>query len=204
MFASTAVKVAIAVAVVVALVAIVAAILLARQKRRRKELQSRFGPEYERTVEGAGDRKKAEAELAERMERRDALDVQPLDPEARASYSADWERVQQGFVDEPSRSVQEADVLVNRVMRDRGYPVEDFDAQADLISVDHPDLVDNYRSAREIHRASVARTASTEDLRKALVHYRSLFGELLGADGPSGPEIGGSGTVAPPPPPPDR
>jgi len=148
-------------------------------KRRTGKLKEAFGPEYERSKMEAGSRRKAESELAARQTRREALDIRPLSPEARARYSASWQQVQSGFVDEPGAAVTEADRLVSAVMRDRGYPMDDFDQRSADISVDLPHVVDNYRAAHAISMANDHGKASTEDLRQAVVHYRSLFDELL-------------------------
>ena len=167
----------IAVAVVVIVVAVVAA---ASSRRRRHHLQDRFGSEYDRTVEETGgDRRAAEAELRERTERREQFEIVPLEPEARARYVEAWRHTQAQFVDEPAEATREADRLITSVMRDRGYPVDDFDQRAADVSVDHPQVVDDYRAAHAIAADNDRSEASTEDLRQALVHYRSLFEELL-------------------------
>jgi hypothetical protein len=167
----------IAILVVIVLLALLA--FFAGRQRRRRQLKDRFGPEYDRTVEQAGDRRAAEAELLERAERRQRLDIVPLDPEARTRYMEAWRNTQARFVDEPAEATREADRLITSVMRDRGYPVDDFEQRAADISVDHPQVVDDYRAAHGIAMANDRSEASTEDLRQALVHYRSLFEELL-------------------------
>jgi hypothetical protein len=173
----------IALIVVIVLVVGVVALLAAR-KRRSQRLQERFGPEYDRVVEAADDRGAAERELKDRELRRERIDVVPLDPDVRARYLETWHRTQARFVDAPVEATREADHLVTDVMRDRGYPVENFEQRAADISVDYPRLVEDYRAARAIASANDRSQASTEDLRQALVHYRSLFEELL--------EVGGS------------
>jgi hypothetical protein len=168
--------------VVLALVVVVVVALIAwavSSRQRTRHLQSRFGPEYERAVEAGDGRREAEADLIARERRRSDLDIRPLEPETRQQYRNTWDRVQADFVDRPVEAVREADRLVAEVMRDRGYPMEDFDQRAADISVDHPQVVDNYRSAHEISLASDRNEASTEDLRKAMVHYRALFVDLL-------------------------
>jgi hypothetical protein len=164
-------------AVVVALVLIAAFALGAR---RRRGLQERFGPEYDRAVETTGDRRAAEAELREREERHEELEIRELTPAARDRYFEEWRSVQVRFVDAPAQAVTEADELVRQLMRDRGYPVDDFDTRAEAISVDHPHVVENYRAAHGVWAANERGEATTEDLRQSLVHYRSLFEELLG------------------------
>jgi hypothetical protein len=165
---------------VVAAVIIIALLLIAAamRRRRRHRLQDRFGPEYDRAIE-SDKRRRAERELAERAERRDQLDIRPLSEPARERYTRQWNDVQARFVDRPESSVNEADELIRQVMEERGYPVDDFDEQADLVSVDHPDVVDRYRDAHSIAERSQTREASTEDLRRAVVQYRSLFEQLV-------------------------
>jgi hypothetical protein len=167
----------IAILVVLVLLALLA--FFAGRQRRSRKLQETFGPEYDRTVEEAGDRKAAETELQERAERRQGFDIVALEPEARARYVEAWRHTQAQFVDEPAEATREADRLITSVMRDRGYPVDDFDQRAADLSVDHPQVVDDYRAAHAIAAANDRSEASTEDLRQALVHYRSLFEELL-------------------------
>ena len=171
--------------VLVAILAIalaVAAVMLVRQ-RRSQQLREGFGPEYERTIAETGDRRAAESELTERRERRSKLEIRELDPDARDRYAERWRAAQRAFVDEPAAAVAEADRLVAEVMHERGYPVEeDFERRAADVSVDHPVVVENYRAAHAISTRTVRDEASTEDLRQALVHFRALFAELLGAD----------------------
>src|SRR5215216_201499 len=167
------------VAIVVVLVLLALLAFFAGRQRRRRNLQDTFGPEYDRTVDQTGDRRAAEAELKERTERREQFDIVPLEAEARARYIEAWRNTQARFVDEPVEATREADRLITSVMRDRGYPVDDFEQRAADISVDHPQVVDDYRAAHAIAAANDRSEASTEDLRQALVHYRSLFEELL-------------------------
>jgi hypothetical protein len=166
------------------IVAAVALIVLAAawaytQSRRRRQLADRFGPEYERAVEEQGGRRSAERELAERERQRERLDIIPLSSEARNRYSDSWQSVQTQFVDDPPGAVRDADRLVTEVMRERGYPIDDFDQRAADISVDHPDVVENYRAGHELYLKEDRGEADTEDLRQAFVHYRALFAELL-------------------------
>jgi FtsZ-interacting cell division protein ZipA len=166
----------IVVAAVLVLALIVAA---AARSRRTRRLREGFGPEYDRTMERAESRREAETELREREERREQLDIRPLAPGTRDRYLESWQTVQARFVDQPEDSVREADRLVQDVMRERGYPTDDFEQRSADISVDHPQVVDNYRAAHRLSLSSDRGEASTEELRRAMVHYRSLFDELL-------------------------
>ena len=167
------------IAIGVAVVILVVLALWLRARQRSHGLQNRFGSEYDRTLEGSESRKEAEQELRERERRREELDIIPLDDGARAQYMEAWQGVQQRFVDAPAESVAEADVLVMQVMRDRGYPVDDFERRAADVSVDHPDVVEHYRSAHAVAGRSRADGSDTEELRGAVVHYRALFEALL-------------------------
>ena len=176
--------------IVVAAAVVVVAIVAwsALRARRTRTLREGFGPEYDRTVADAPSKREAEAELDERRKRREELDIQPLSPEARMGYAESWRNTQARFVDDPGGAIAEADVLIQRVMRERGYPVEDFEQRAADVSVDHPEVVNNYRAAHGISIAHERERASTEDLRVAMVHYRSLFAELLESREPAGAE----------------
>jgi FtsZ-interacting cell division protein ZipA len=164
---------------VLAAIVIVGVLWSAMRTRRTRSLQDRFGPEYDRELEKAGGRREAERELAEREKRHDELELRPLSEDARQRYVDEWQETQARFVDDPTGAVSEADDLVQRVMRDRGYPVDDFEQRAADISVEHPELVERYRTANGIARASEQGQASTEDLRHSVRHYRALFVELL-------------------------
>lgn len=171
----------IVVLVVVLLVAavLIAGLLIWQRKQKSERLKSRFGPEYERAVHERGDRREAERDLAARQERRESLEIRDLDPVERERYSSLWRQVQARFVDEPAAAVSEAHTLVREVMAARGYPTDDFEQRAELVSVDHPEVVDDYRVADRITTESRAGTANTEQLREAIVRYRSLFTRLL-------------------------
>lgn len=149
------------------------------QWRRSAALKKKFGAEYQRAVGQFGGERKAEAELAAREKRVRSLEIRSLTPEEQARFSDAWKKAQARFVDEPSQAAAEADTLVKELMQARGYPVGDFEQRAADISVDHPDVVSNYRAAREIALRNNAGKATTEDIRQAMVHYRSLFEELL-------------------------
>jgi hypothetical protein len=167
--------------VVIAVLALaaIAAYWYMEKQRRSEELQRRFGPEYEREVDARG-RSKAERELSTRAERVEKLRIRELDPQERQRYGEQWRSVQAHFVDEPAGAIGDADRLCREVMEKRGYPVGDFEQQAADISVDHPEVVSNYRQAHAIAEQHEREGATTEQLRQAMVHYRALFSELLG------------------------
>jgi hypothetical protein len=169
--------IAIALAVAIILIAVIA--WMAMSRRRTTALRGQFGPEYDRTVEASDDRRAAENELADRRSRREQLNIRPLTPAARTRYSDQWREVQARFVDQPAVALAQADELVSSVMRDRGYPMDDFDQRAADISVDYPMVVENYRHAHRISTSVGSNQASTEDMRQGLIHYRALFAELL-------------------------
>ncbi len=164
---------------VVAVVVIGAIAWWAGQRRRTDRLQERFGPEYERTVDAAGDKGRAEQELESRQERVDAFEIRALEPADRDRIRERWQVVQAHFVDDPASAVGEADDLIGEVMRARGYPVGDFEQRAADISVNHPEVVDHYRTAHRIAIRERRGEADTESLRQAMVHYRALFSDLL-------------------------
>jgi predicted nucleic acid-binding protein len=168
------------IATIVLVVLVVAAVVLLLVRRQRTQrLRQRFGPEYDRTVEVSKDQSAAEKELRQREQRREQIQVVPLVPAARERYLEAWHRTQAQFVDSPTEATRQADKLVAEVMRERGYPVEDFEQRAADLSVDYPGLVQDYRAARTIADRNDRSEADTEELRQALVHYRSLFEELL-------------------------
>ncbi len=165
-----------------AAILLIAALGLLYMRKRRSttaDLRHKFGPEYERAVREHGSERKAEAKLADREKRVEKLTIRDLDPMERERFSKEWASVQSRFVDSPKGAVAEADDLVASLMKTRGYPVSDFDQRAADISVDHPRLVENYRSAHEIALRVGMGAATTEDLRTAMIPYRSLFEELV-------------------------
>lgn len=168
----------IGVVVVVLLVLLVMALL---RRNRTTALKARFGPEYDRTVSDAGQRE-GETILRSREQHRDRLNIRPLDPDHREQFLGRWREIQHTFVDQPSRAVRDASALLTEVMSRRGYPVDNFDERAELISVDHPLLVQDYRVAQGIRERNSRNQATTEELREALLRYRSLFAELLDSD----------------------
>jgi hypothetical protein len=152
------------------------------RRNRKQELHDHFGPEYDHTVETMGDEKKAQTELDERRAHVKTLEIRPLSISERERYMADWTMVQSKFVDEPGQAIVDADRLIMEVMQVRAYPVSDFEQRAADISVNYPALVSNYRAAREIAIKNEQHQATTEELRQAMIYYRSLFEELLGTE----------------------
>ena len=174
----------IALAVVVILIIVGSFWLYVRKRRSTTaDLRKKFGPEYDRAVRVHGSERKAEAKLEDREKRVEKLDIRDLDPMEHERFSKRWESVQSRFVDSPKGAVVEADDLVSSLMKTRGYPLADFDQRAADISVDHPRMVENYRSAHEIALRVGKNEATTEELRTAMIHYRSLFEELVQVPG---------------------
>jgi len=186
--------------IAVGAVAVLAVVLWqALARRRTGRLQRQVGPEYDRAVGGADDKRVAEAELQAREERRRRLDIRPLSQAARVRYTETWRVAQAQFVDDPRGAVATADSLIQSVMADRGYPVEDFEQRASDVSVDHPQVVENYRHGHRLAQASANGDRSTENLRQAMRHYRALFDELVepDADEPTaGERAAGDASVA--------
>jgi hypothetical protein len=164
--------------VIAVAVAVVAAIIFI-QKERTKRLRTQFGPEYDRLVQTRGNQRKAEEELLGRQKRIQKFHIRDLNQAEVDRFSASWRTVQAQFVDAPKQAVAQADRLIRDVMTTRGYPMSDFERSAADISVDHPRVVQNYRAAHELAERDSAGRATTEDLRQAMVHYRSLFEDLL-------------------------
>ncbi|MFJ2932679.1 hypothetical protein ACIO8G_07905 [Streptomyces sp. NPDC087219] len=168
----------------IAVIAIAAVVVIALavglwMAARRRRLRNKFGPEYDRTIETEGGRKAAERELRAREERHDELEIKELPPERRDQYAVEWTSVQEHFVDRPEGSVQEADELVSRLMRERGYPTEDYHGQLRDLSVEHGRTLEHYRAAHDVKVRSTGHETTTEELRGAMVHYRALFDDLL-------------------------
>jgi hypothetical protein len=166
-------------------VAVIVGAILYSRRARTEHLREQFGPEYDRAVEAKGGRTKAEADLAEREKRVEKLDIRQLEPAERREFIERWTDVQARFVDDPARAVAFADALLVDVMKTRGYPVSDFDQRAGDISVDHPVVVEHYHKAHDIAVRHERGQASTEDLRQAMIHYRALFDNLVGAEAPA-------------------
>ncbi|GLU45835.1 hypothetical protein [Nocardiopsis ansamitocini] len=193
----TGLMIGLAVFIVLAIIAVAAAAVLV-PKQRSQQLKKKFGPEYDRAVDQHQDRKAAERELVDRQKRHSALTLRSLSPETRAEYAAEWTRVQERFVDDPASAVTDADRLMTRVMADRGYPTEGPEQQAADLSVEHAQTIGHYRSARDAVERHQKGGADTEELRTAMVHYRTLFGELLEEDVTKNDHAGGEGRTTVP------
>lgn len=176
---NTGIWIAIAIGVII-LILLIATIT---RRQRSEHLRKQFGPEYDRHVRTIGSQSKAEADLAAREQRYRKLDIRPLTPGAKQRYLDEWRALQSRFVDEPRTAIHEADVLIEQVMRDRGYPIGDYGRQTEDLSVEHADVLDSYRVAHAISQRSDAGNVTTEDMRQAVVAYRSLFERLIGAAG---------------------
>lgn len=175
MSTETIIVILIAVAVVVAGIAIVSS-----RESRSKHLREKFGPEYDYTMEKVGDKRAVEETLAERERRIKTLNIRALDEHERERYRSDWAEVQADFVDDPSKSIEAANRLITEVMVARGFPVADFEQRAADLSVLYPEFVPNYRNAYDLVLKNQRNGATTEELRQAMVYYRSMFAELLG------------------------
>ena len=169
---------------IVAIVIIVVAVVLigiwfTNRQRRTRELRERFGPEYDRAVDQYGDSGRANEALAARADRVEQLHIRPLSSDQSARYAESWRAVQARFVDDPEHAIDEADALVAEAMQARGYPMGDFEQRAADISVDHPQVVEHYRAAHAIAERTARGDSSTEDMRQGMVHFRTLFDELI-------------------------
>ncbi len=180
---TTTIEIIIAVAVVA--VVVIAAILIWAASRRRHmaELREHFGPEYDHAVKSMGDERAAVAELEQRQKRVEAMELQPLSAVQRDRFLSQWRAIQANFVDDPKQALEGADQLIQEVMQVRGYPVSDFERQAGDLSVHYPEVVSNYRRAHEIAQRSAQGQADTDEIRQAMVYYRSLFEDLVEAEG---------------------
>jgi hypothetical protein len=171
------------VVIVVVIIVVIAALAVGAFEMRRRKLRRQFGPEYDRLVSETGNRRKAEAELADRQRRVAKLDIRPLTQEENAQYQGEWNAIQERFVDTPTESVNEAGTLVTKVMRVRGYPAEDQDQAMDALSVDYAPTLARYREARATSDRAGSGAATTDDLRNAMIQYRELFYELVAVPG---------------------
>lgn len=167
------------IAVIAAIVIVVVIVAIMLAQRRKAALRQRFGPEYDRAVKERGSERAAQTVLAEREKRVSKFNIRSLDDNERQRYATRWREVQSRFVDDPRVAVTDADESVASLMDARGYPMAEFDQRAADLSVDHPRVVDNYRAAHDIAVRHRQGKASTEDLRQAMIHYRSLFEDLL-------------------------
>lgn len=168
---------------VIAAVVVIAAVLgalLVVSRQRRQRLQGQFGPEYDRAVQESGSRRAAERDLSERASRHESLDLRPLSPAAQKRYEEAWAATQNRFVDAPVLALAQADQLVQQVMLELGYPATTFEEQANLLSVEHGSVIEDYRAAHTTYELSQASEATTEQLRESLLRYRALFDRLLG------------------------
>ena len=165
--------------IIIAVIVVVAAIVVASAELRRARMRRQFGPEYDRLAQELGSKKKADAELAARQRRVEALNIHELSPDQQASYSGDWTAVQERFVDAPAEAVSAAGTLIWNVMRDRGYPADDRSASMEALTVYHARSLDGYRQTAELQ----TETATTEELREAMIRYRGLFEDLTGLRG---------------------
>jgi hypothetical protein len=168
--------------VIAAMIALAACGWIVYRQQRRKALRARFGPEYSHAVQQYGDESHAADALAARERRMEKLHIRVLSREDQQHFIDQWHAVQRDFVDDPAKSIQRADTLVCDVMGARGYPMSDFEHRAEDISVDHPNVVQNFRAAHAIAERHQNGQAGTEDLRQGLVYYRNLFDELLEAN----------------------
>jgi hypothetical protein len=180
------------VVIVVLVLALIAAGVMVFQRRRTERLQEHYGPEYERSLSEAGNRRAAEAQLTEREKRHQDLDIRDLRSDERDRFAASWSDIQREFVDDPKRAVRDADALVLDIMRTRGYPVGDdggdFERRAEDISVEHPDVVQRYREAHSVRDATERGDVDTENQRSAVTSYRSLITALLDSRGDDRPD----------------
>jgi hypothetical protein len=168
------------VVILIVVIAAVAAGIFVFLRTRSQRLRTRFGPEYDRTVQETGSRYRAEAKLQKLEKRVEGFAIHPLRPEDAARFRDAWRALQTRFVDDPKVAVSEADQLLGQVMTERGYPVSNFDERSSEISVNHPVVAENYRAGHEIALRHAQGKASTEDMRQAMIHYRMLFEELVG------------------------
>ena len=170
----------IVIAVIAALVVLAIVAWGIARSRRSAELRESFGPEYDRTIDSTDSRRAGERELAERKRSHDELDIRPLSEAARTRFTDDWQRAEQRFVDDPELAARDADRIVRSVLQEQGYPDDDFDTQAAAVSVDHPTVVERYRHGHHMVHGNGAEGAErTEDLRKAMVDFRTVFERVV-------------------------
>jgi hypothetical protein len=165
--------------IVILIVIALAVLAVLRRQQRSKRLQERFGPEYDRVIDEVGDQSRAEKELEERVAHVKTLNIRPLTADEVNRYGLEWQDIQRQFVDEPLTALQKADLLIQEVMKVKGYPVDDFEQRASDISVDYPELVTDYRGMHRIAVKEVKDKPTTEDIRQAMIHGRALFENLI-------------------------
>ena len=168
--------------IIVLLIIAVVAVLALVCRQRSKRLQERFGPEYDRTIDEIGDQSQAEKELKKRLDHVKSLNIRPLTADEVNRYALEWQDTQRQFVDEPLTALQKADLLIQEVMRVKGYPVDDFEQRAADISVNYPELVTDYRGLHRIAVKEGKEKPTTEDIRQAMIHGRALFENLIKQD----------------------
>ena len=176
-----------AIVVAVVILLLIAAALMVIRSRKSKRLRQEFGPEYDRTIGSTGKRRQGERDLEARKDEHAQLELRPLSAATRDRYTSSWTQVQSKFVDAPVLAVNEADSLVTKLMAERGYPTDDFATQSRLLSVDHVQVLESYRSAHEIELRSRAQQASTEDIRHAMLGFRRVFDDVLADSQASSP-----------------
>lgn len=172
--------------VLLVVVVIVVGALAAKRRKRSAELRRSFGPEYDRTLENSGKRREAERELVDRKQRHDQLQIRPLSEASRARYLTAWDGVQSRFIDSPVLALSEADALVTQMLGERGFPTDDPRQAADMLSVEHAGVLDDFRAGHDIEQANSTDRANTEQVRQGMLHFRSVFSELID-DGSAGP-----------------
>jgi hypothetical protein len=164
---------------VIIVLAVIGAAVYVVERQRSRHLQTQFGPEYDRVLQGVGHRRAAERALVERTERVDKLQIRSLSRARRDELHDRWQDVQAQFVDDPATASREAHALLTEVMRERGYPTTKYEDEVELLSVHHPAAVQHYRAAHQLAAERARGAAATEDLRQAMIHYRALFDDLL-------------------------
>jgi hypothetical protein len=172
---------------VVAVLAVVAVVMAAKRRKRSDGLRDSFGSEYDRTVETTGKRRDAERELADRQKRHDQLEIRPLSSASRARYLTAWDGVQNRFVDSPVLALSEADALVTQMMSERGFPTDDVRTSADMLSVEHSSVLEDFRAGHAIEQANTTKRANTEQVRQGMLHFRKVFEELVSEQAEASP-----------------
>ena len=172
----------VAIVAVIIVAVVLAALAVSRRRARSAQLRDRFGPEYDRTVDASGDQRTAERELAARLDRHDQIELHDIDPSRREEFRQQWMRVQTAFVDDPRSATDRAATLVHDAMLARGYPDGDRATLIDMMSVDHPDLVPEYRRAHEATLRGRNGDSDTEEFRRTVLRYRTVFDRVLAGD----------------------